>query len=211
MLDVTDRAAVIGRTGSGKTFLVRHLLADPQYERLIVADPKGRIDAGDWGLQPWDKDTQQALDDGAPVRALVRTPVTDDPAGAWEAVFKRVYHAENVTLYIDEGYGVLAEPGARPGMWLNAIFTRGREKDISAIVSIQRPAWVPLVMLTEADVYFIFRLNNAEDRKKVAGYTGPEVLQPPRDPYGFWVYSTAWDRPVYSRGLEEPAGKGVTL
>lgn len=209
-----DRAAVIGMTESGKTFLSRYLLHTAS--RLVVLDPKGTL-RGQWALREWSPETRKLLLAGEPVRVRVAAPLLRGASSAseatalesayWDAVLWDVYDARNVILYIDEVYGVV--PGGRPPAGLKAIYTRGRELGIGAISASQRPAWIPLELLSESKWYFLFRLQLEDDRKRMAGLMGADVLDPITDEHGFWSYKTGWDRPVYTSQLVVKRQKGA--
>lgn len=200
-IDPAHRVAFVGKTGSGKTTLARQLVAG--LDRVIVIDPKGSL-YGQWDLEEWsDRETVKRLDKGEPVRVRVPVPVTDDVQEALEPVFYVAYAVGGVTVYIDELYGVLSE-GKRPGKYFRALYTRGREFGIGVWAAVQRPTWVPLFTLSEAEWSFTFRLQMKEDRKRMAAIVGPELEQPipSEDPYGFWMYFANWESPVYCPGLD---------
>lgn len=194
-----DRAAIVGATGSGKTFLAQYLTWN--VKRFVVCDPKGTL-RGRWGLEEWSERTRDLLLDGKPVRVRIPAPVVvrskEDPD--WEPFLWDVYDAGNCLLYVDEVYGVV--PIGRKSQALNAIYTRGRELGIGAIACSQRPSWIPLELLSESSWFFMFRLLLDEDRKRMAAMMGPAVTDPIRDPYGFWTFQTGWDEPVYTKQLE---------
>lgn len=121
--------------------------------------------------------------------------------GNWDAYFATIYGAGHVTVYIDEAYGIVP-PGAKIPPMLNALYTRGRELGIGVWAATQRPSWIPLVMLSEAEWLFAFRLQLDADRKRMAELMGPEVMRPVRNPHGFWLYNVNWDVPRYYAQME---------
>jgi hypothetical protein len=189
-----ERVSIVGRTGSGKTYLAQKLTAN--LKRLVVCDPKGTL-ARKWDLRDWSVLNERRLRDGADIRLRIPTPLD----GNWEQYFKACYDAGNLTLYIDEAYGVLPRPGAQPTPFLNALYTRGRELGIGVWASTQRPSWIPLIMLSEADWFFVFRLMLVADRMRLAEVIGPSAMDVPKSRYGFWFYNVHWDHPLYHRGL----------
>ena len=196
----SDRGIVIGQTGSGKTFFMRFLLKD--VKRLVVFDPKGTLigpnaSGGDWNLKDWDRRAAKALKRGVPYRSRVPSPLD----GNWEPYTKRIYDAGNTMLYIDEMYGVVS-PRRPIGRYLNAIYTRGRELGIGAWSASQRPTWIPLEILTEAQWFVLFRVLADQDRRRMAAIMGAQVMEEIPDTYGFWSYHVSWREPVYTPGLE---------
>lgn len=200
----SDRASIVGMTGSGKTFLAGYLLRTAR--RLVVIDPKGTL-RGRWRLEEWSEATRKRLLDGEPVRIRLARPVTRGPSRIgpgqtiWDDYLWDIYDAGNVLVYIDEMYGVTPVGGRIPEP-LQAIYTRGRELGIGAISASQRPSWVPLEILSESTWFFCFRLQLEDDRRRMAGLMGAEVLEPIPDLYGFWTYQAGWPYPVYTEQLE---------
>ena len=67
-------------------------------------------------------------------------------------------------------------------------YTQGRSKNIGIWGCSQRPAGIPAICLSNSDYYFIFNLNNINDRKRLYDMTGmDEFLELPRD-HNFWYY-----------------------
>lgn len=200
-----DRVFGCGKTGSGKTFAFFHICKP--IRRLVVLDPKARIDADEWRLMPWDREARRLLDTGNEVRTLVRAPIGPGAAERWDEVYKAVLAAGNCTLYVDEVYGVTET--TRPSDYLTAIWTRGRELGIGAFSASQRPVWVPIVMLSEASHFFCFRLRVMDDRRRMAEHMGPEVLLevPREDEHGFYYMRETDHAPVYLPRLPIGAGK----
>lgn len=197
-----DRGIVIGQTGAGKTFFMRYLLKDVQ--RLMVLDPKGTLygpkaSGGDWHLKEWDRRTAKAIRRGAGFRVRIPHHGGKDP---WRAYLEAFYRGGNAMLYIDEMNGVVPpRTGVVPDE-LNAIYTRGRELGLGAWSASQRPAWIPLEVMSEAQWFVLFRVLLDEDRKRMAGLMGPQVLTPIEDDFGFWVRHVSWREPRYYSGLE---------
>lgn len=187
-----DRVLIAGKTGSGKTWFAGGLLAT--VDRLVVIDSKASLN--DWSLSdPSDRDWSR-FDRGGSGRFRVLPPITDNPQAWYESLFERLYDARDLTLYIDEAYGV-CPPGKIPGQWLSALYTRGRELGIGVWAATQRPTWIPLFMISEADWVVTFRLSLAQDRDRMAQIAGDTVKTPITDPHGFWLYRVGDDSPLY--------------
>jgi hypothetical protein len=182
-----------GKTGSGKTYAAHAICHN--IRRLVVLDPKARIDEKVWRLRPWDREARTLLQNNEPIRTLVRAPIGPGAEEEWEKAYLAVLNAGNCTVYVDEVYGVVET--ARPSPYLTAIWTRGREMGIGAYAASQRPAWVPIVMMSEAEHFFVFRLTVGDDRRRMAEFLGPAVMEVIQDTHGLFYAKAEWERPVY--------------
>jgi len=191
-----ERAAFVGKTGSGKSFLANHAFVKA-LRRVVVFDPKGDI-GPEWNLEPPTRANIQAIRNGQPVR--VRIPPQMD--GDWREWLELIYQAgqrhpqAHITLYIDEMY-LVVPPGKRPPELLTALYTTGRALGIGVWAATQRPSWVPMIMFSEAEWFFVFRLSMADDRKRAAGFTTQEIENPVRNKHGFYVYNVEWEQSRY--------------
>src|SRR5437868_3266777 len=153
--------------------------------RMVVFDPKGAfpgLQAPEWNLETWSERGRRKLLAGEDVRLRVPAPLD----GNWAPYLQACWDAGDVLVYIDEIYGVVP-PGKRPPDELVALYTRGREKGIGVWGATQRPVWVPLFCLSEADWIMTFRLNLPDDRRRIAQICG-EDIETPIPIYAFWIY-----------------------
>lgn len=207
-LTSNERVLISGKTGSGKTYLA-HYITRP-IKRLMVLDGKGTL--SDWNLEPWDSGSSRAMLRGEPVRIRVVPPLSVDVMDFWNETIIQAYHAGNMLIYIDELYAV-SPPNQKPPDALWAAYTRGRELGLGVWASTQRPVWIPLFALSEADHFFMFRLQLNEDRQRMSAFMGTEVMQSISDRHGFYYASSEADKPFYVRQLEVNSdnGKGKLL
>lgn len=196
-VDADDRVALIGKTGTGKTYFAR-VLSEP-IARFVVIDSKGDIDPQKWRLETvpdnWSESTPlvRRLLRGENVRLRFRAPLNRD----YRPILRLILRSKNVTLYIDEVLAVVPERRPAPEEY-DALYTRGRALGIGVWASMQRPRAVPTNTLAQADWFFIFRLPRPEDRKYAAAYTSENVGQKIQDTYGFWTYHSSWTTARYT-------------
>lgn len=160
--DNSQRTAVMGRTGSGKTqfgiWLLSHM--DFTSQPWVVFDFKGDALINEI---PYAKNI--ALDKviSDPGIYVVRPRPGDDEAV--DVFLERIWEQEHVGIFIDEAYCIDKNSDA-----FNAILTQGRSKHIPAIILTQRPAWISRFVFSESDFFAIFHLNDKKDRDRVAQF-----------------------------------------
>lgn len=205
-LKTNERILATGKTGSGKTYLSRYITQ--KVKRLVVLDGKGTL--SDWDLVPYGPDIKRTLFRNEPIRTRVLAPIGSDILAFWEEVLEVCFIAGNLTLYIDELYAV-SPPNQRASNNLWSIYTRGRELGIGVWACTQRPAWIPLFALSEAEHFFCFRLQLNDDRARMAEFMGPSVLNPIKDIHGFWYARAVDEEPRYIKQLEVTDKKTVEI
>lgn len=171
-----DRALVVGRTGSGKTFLARYLIEDARKPYSVVYDAKNSESIEKWAttgkqkiFESFDR-LQQAEE-----RRLIYRPNLFEAADriAQERFFEWVYERQHTRLLVDEAYAVLG--GTNPSFYFQACLSRGRERGISTIIAAQRPHRIPLLTLTEAEHLYIFSLRGGSDKARMCELTDDEL------------------------------------
>lgn len=182
-----ERAALVGRSGSGKTYLGRYLMLRTPL-RWVVLDSK------------WDP----GYDRYAPLKGICGARTLTRAWDGQQIVVVRPKPSENKAAILDmwlgelhdwfEGFGTLIDEtyqvsvGTQPGDGLTGLVTRGRARRQTVIMGCQRPTWVPLFVFTESNFVAELSLSTDKDRKRVADSTGvPAAMEqlPPR--YWLWI------------------------
>jgi hypothetical protein len=161
--DDSQRAVVIGRTGSGKTQFGVWLLSLASYDVMpwIIFDFKGD------DLIKKIRPQEISIHDAPPLKAglYVVRPIPKVDEIAVEKFLWQVWRNGNTGLYFDEGYMVAKSEA------YGAIMTQGRSLRIPAITLTQRPVFANPFTFSESDFFAIFQLNKKDDNKKVSEYT----------------------------------------
>lgn len=156
----SERYAIVGSTGSGKTQFANHILSYLNWNKKpwIIFDYKHDDLIGDIPHSE-----VLGINEKMPKHAgiyIMRPTPRDD-----EIIEKRlwdIWSKENTGIYIDEGYMIPEKEGG-----LQACLTQGRSKKIPMIILSQRPAFISRFCFTEADILTAFRLSDIKDRKRV--------------------------------------------
>ena len=188
-----DRLIAVGKTGSGKTHLVKQLAAN--LKRLIVIDSK--VTLKDWNLlEDWDEG-KKLLRLGKSARVRIKTPMYSS-LEYFEEIMITALDIGNLTVYIDELYSVADSSDV-----LRSIYTLGREGGVGVWGSSQRPHMIPLFCLSESEHFFMFRLMLQRDRDRMSEFMGEGVrYRRIKDRHGFFYMYAEDDAPIYIKSLQ---------
>lgn len=158
----SERALILGKTGSGKSQFAMHLLSFARFDKMpyVVFDYKhdpvfDEIDR----IRPLTLDKMPR----EPGLYIVRPHAGRDDH-AVEAFLRRVLIAGRIGLFFDEGYSL---PN---GDALNAIYMQGRSKFVPTITLSQRPVWISRYAISEAEFIGYFHLNDKRDHDVLRGF-----------------------------------------
>lgn len=183
----SDRVFFVGSTGSGKTTLAKALLWGKRY--IVVLDPKHQFALpADW---PHGYVITSSLQEARNIddeRTIIYRPSFEETRNRCDDFFQWIFERENVTVYVDEVFPIV--PNNRIGYWYGRCIQEGRGKGISTWSATQRPASIPLNIMTESEHFFVFRLANPEDRKRMGQWGNPRLAVPieRKDTNGFYYF-----------------------
>jgi hypothetical protein len=173
------RTVVIGSTGSGKTFLACWLLAHANWHQrpCYVLDYKGDTLIQEIEMTDINVNMPPPRKPG-----LYRVPLIPEISDEALTLFLwRVWRNENAIVYVDEGYMIPQENKA-----FKALLTQGRSKNVQMITLVQRPVFCSKFVFSEANHFYVMRLQTEDDRKYVRGYLdGTSINNLPRF-HAYW-------------------------
>jgi hypothetical protein len=179
----TDRLAIVGATGSGKTHAALWHLSKASYDRKpwIVYDFKG-----DELINSIEGAEDRELSDKLPERPgiYVYHPDPDDEDGV-DAHMRQIWERENMGVFVDEGYMV-----GKNNKGFRRILTQGRSKRIPLITLSQRPVWMDRFVFSESGFFQVFRLQHNGDLRKVNEFI-PYSLNQRLPEYHSYYYDVA--------------------
>jgi energy-coupling factor transporter ATP-binding protein EcfA2 len=210
-----QRAIILGKTGSGKSFLMRYLLKlfSRKKWRIVIVDPKK-----DW--QGRGKEARAYGGRGTswrlgtvdhPVRVKKFDPklavqiVQPASWGAQMSAFcQDIMERGNTFIYFDE-ITQLVSGSHDPPSELKILWTQGRAKNVGAWCGSQRPVNIPVIVKDQAEIWIVFRLTRYEDRQTVEGHVPteetPQMVEKPLPKHYFWYYTDDMDKPVLVKPL----------
>lgn len=161
---------IIGKRGSGKSYLARHLLQSEP--RSVVFDTMGEYTEGVmFGpenfpdlLLFWKHVYRK------PYRIIYR-PI--DPEAEIGRIAENVFTVGNVTLLVEEVDCFVSPYKIDPGM--AHIIQRGRHNNISLIGVTQRPFGIHRLLSSQAKKIMVFNTNEPRDREYLRMLLGQEI------------------------------------
>ncbi len=167
--DDSQHLAIIGANGSGKTQAALWHLSQRDFHLMPWVVYNFKTDESIDGIPHADhiELDQMPLKPGI----FIAHPKPDDIEQV-NVHMREIWERENIGVYVDEGYMV-----GRQNPAYRALLTQGRSKHIPTITLTQRPVWLDPFILSEAQFYQVFRLNHAQDRKRVQEFVPSDVSE----------------------------------
>jgi uncharacterized protein DUF87 len=185
----SDRVAIVGATGTGKSTVAACLLARRKF--TVILDPKRDFKFPKsinprYGTAFTTSIPTDVISYDLPGPVIYQPESREVKSGLgwfWDWVWWR----ENMTVYIDELF--LVKKNTQELFYGHErSIMQGRSKNISVWSSFQRPARVPIIPLSESEHVFTFRLRHPADIRRMAEYTDKEIENDPVTGHDFWYY-----------------------
>lgn len=172
--DASQRTAVLGMTGSGKSVFASWLLSHSSYDRrpwLIVDHKDEEI------FSQINRKLLTEIDpgDGVPSKPglYITRPLPESDDAAMSQTFDKIWRQGDTGIYVDEG--ALLDRYDRS---FNTILVTGRSRHIPVIFCCQRPVGASQYVFTQSNNFAVFQLEGVDDQKRVKSYLGEELTAP---------------------------------
>lgn len=196
MIKSGQHALIIGKTGSGKSELLKNLALSSDCPVIIIDSKK------DDAFFKLAKDKQKLLIAKSYEQAvkflkrkydfLIIRPSDyeiSNPTALDNYLYLIYEKTKNVDIFIDELYQFHNGAG-RCGKGLTALLTRGRSQNQSLIGCTQRPAFISHFLYSESTHFFLYRLNLESDKKTVRGFIPNLGKDYDIEKYFFYYYNS---------------------
>lgn len=183
--DSSQRLAIVGATGSGKTQAAVWNLSMRDY----VVMP--------WVVYNWKSD---ASIDNIPGKIDIGLDEIPKRPGVYvvhphpnetdevESHMWAIWRKQKTGVYIDEGYMVGNNNPA-----FRSLLTQGRSRNIPIITLSQRPVWMDRFVFSESEFFQVFRLQHKKDRQSVEQFV-PVDLSKRLPEYHSYYYDVQADK-----------------
>ncbi len=166
---IGEHIAVVGDTGTGKTFLVSKLTELRDYVVIF------RTKADDIKFPGFRKArTADALDSLYDTRILLEPKQGQQMRQGYE-LLTRVFRQGGWTVVIDEEWFV--EARLHLTEYVEQLLTQGRSMKISVVVGMQRPARISRFTISQCTHLFSFRIEG-RDLQTMKEATTPRIVEP---------------------------------
>lgn len=193
MLGENEIVSIFGIKGTGKTTLCQKL--QRVAPRVVIFDalheyPESR-DPRTWHVQSWDgfvAAIRQTLDQDV-FRIVVKFDVeADSHSDLFDQMLRVLYYRGDVCIVVEEAWQFA--PKAHLPKWLNRCILTGRHRDLSMIITAQRPATVHNSLISQSHHVLAGQLFLPHDLRALADFMGDAVHQLPRlKPHHFLHFS----------------------
>lgn len=200
VINTNEHVFIAGMTQSGKTFLMKQYLANVKIPVFLLATKNNPNKPFEWKeVKEENKiyistlaELKKAVKNSNSLtnKKFIFTPIWEElNEEIYNQFFEFCYKLSDCIVVIDEVMQVCNSASKIPE-WYKGILTRGMELGVSCWSLTQRPKTIPMNILSESTHYFIFRLNNKDDRKRVVDNTGYNEFFITPQGHKFWYFNT---------------------
>lgn len=193
----SEHVFICGGTGSGKSVLadvytagmsetvIKIDIKDDTFARRRDGDPlwRGLVENQDFEVVY----SLEAVKQSEFNKIIYVPPFEEQNQETYNDLAQYVYTEGNMRLWIDE-LMLFTEGAQRYPAFLKAILVSGRSRRATVIMCTQRPMGIPALCIANSQHFFVFSMNNDQDRKKLADVTGCRKFLEAPSRFAFWYY-----------------------
>lgn len=203
----SEHVFIAGMTGSGKSYLAERYLAS--YDYVVKLDTKDEVTERRLAK----KDLWVGLDEGKDytvctkltelgnikTKKIIYVPDFEEQSlESYNTFLKWCYERGNTIVWIDELMSICPNATKYP-LYLKAIATRGRSKNVAMWSLTQRPVDIPSIVTANSTHFFVFDLMLPQDRTKMSQVTAMPNMTVKPGKYNFWYFKNGNDYDVKAR------------
>lgn len=193
----SEHVFICGGTGSGKSVLadvytagatetvIKIDIKDDTFSRRRDGEPlwRGLVENEDFEVV----NSLEAVKKSEYNKIIYVPPFEEQTLEHYDDLARYVYTNGDMRLWIDE-LMLFTEGAQRYPQFLKAILVSGRSRRATVTMCSQRPMAIPAICIANAQHFFVFSMNNDQDRKKMADVTGCKRFIERPEKYAFWYY-----------------------
>lgn len=185
-----QHVAVVGRTGSGKTYLISELVKLRKYVVILRTKPDSNTFPGFTKVRK-----ASAMGKFGAERLLLEPEYSRQAIEGFN-MLETAWQEGGWTVVIDENWYAEAHLGLKP--YIVRLLTQGRSKDISVVIGMQRPVDISRFALSEVTHLFVFRTEGRDLKFSLRDSTNDAIVPAVRSLRGhdFVYYNAAKDELV---------------
>lgn len=197
-----QRGFFVGKTRSGKTHAMmvamRPFIGHTQIQILETKNDRGLLSLNVPKVETL-RDINKYKFPDYPIVMYKPNGATIADKESLDRWFQWIFERGNTLAFVDEVTQITSGTTPLPG-FLDC-YTRGSSRGITVLAGNQFPNRIPKIIYTQAEHFYKFRLNHFEDRKIVASYTHPAMINQVHDEHGFHYYFNGGDKVYYVKSL----------
>lgn len=166
-LPADGRMACVGKTGGGKSFFAKQMFLGHRGRRVVIDPHDSEETEGSW---PTTDQTIINFSTSQTWRVVPKDPLDLD---FYDRIYKNLFEAGNCLIWCDEANAVTTSHKIPLGVRM--VLYQGRKKKVSHIAASPRPVDVHPGIWAQSELWAIFRMINADDRKTVANHAGVPI------------------------------------
>ncbi len=193
-----ERTYIAGMTGSGKSVMGRYL--DRKWYQaawtilIIDQDESWEIEGMTYAARPEEATVEHPLNitESGHLDPIARVQIFVPLLPAWDdlkfiTLMGEVWERGGLVLHFDEIFGVV--DNAHIPLIIKKLWAGGRKRKIVIIALSQRPADIPKIITSQAEVKIVFLILDPDDRERLAKMVGdPRIEHEVLPDYWHWYW-----------------------